>query len=123
MKKTRVKAVSEAQKAENLKRQKLRKKLILEGPHDAAGFPLCVRCHSRGRGLPLELSHKKALSDHGKTTEKNCEILCSACHHGEGGHRDEMKREDIAVDRPVSLAGYTHGLRSFSKKEQLHSKL
>ena len=96
MKKSPIRKVSKKQAKELYLRRKLRSLLLVEGPHDEVGNPLCWHCGKKPDFRGLEMVHLQYLSQGGKTEHGNCEIWCCPCHYGEDGHRTElisMRRE------------------------------
>ena len=89
MKRTPIRRVSDAHKAELARRGSLKKKLIRIGITDGSGRNLCWHCLNRPDFRGLQLVHKQALSQGGKTDETNCELWCAPCHFGPDGHRTE----------------------------------
>ncbi len=96
LKRTPINKVSTKQKHELYLRRRLKKLLLVEGPHDEAGNPLCWHCEKLPDGRGLEMVHLQYLSAGGKTEHGNCETWCCPCHYGPDGHRTEiisMRRE------------------------------
>lgn len=61
---------------------------------------LCQHCHRRPDWRGLELVHKKAKGQGGKTNRQNCEVWCFPCHYGpqaQGGHGSEVHTGRKAV--------------------------
>ena len=103
MRKSPINKVSKKQAKELYLRRRLKSLLLVEGPHDEAGNPLCwhmdapkAECNGYPDWRGFGLVHLKYLSQCGKTEHKNCEIWCYPCHNGPDGHRTEiisMRRE------------------------------
>lgn len=72
--KTPLRKVSKKQSKELVKRRQLKKELLAENPN-------CRECGKAGDFRGLDLVHKIALSQGGKTTRENCTILCRPCHN------------------------------------------
>lgn len=113
-----MKVISDTRKKEFARRRKVKKALMAECPVNEKGAAICPRCNREPDYRGLQLAHKKSLAQGGRTTKKNCEILCARCHFGPDGHREEGMPKPKAVDRPRALAGYNVTLRAYPKEIQ-----
>jgi len=84
MKRTLLRKVSNKQRAELVKRRKVRAEL----EQQANGH--CQNCGRLPDWRGLQMHHKKKLSQGGVTSLENCELWCAPCHFGKDGHRTEM---------------------------------
>jgi len=74
LKRNRIRQISDKQKIELALRRKLKAELILEFGNK------CMVCGKLPGWLGLELVHKLALSQGGKTDRENCIVACRKCH-------------------------------------------
>ena len=69
-----IRKISQKQKKEIALRRKLKAELILESGNK------CMVCGKPPDWIGLELVHKKALSQGGKTDKENLILACHKCH-------------------------------------------
>ncbi len=114
-----MKRITEKQKAELLRRRKVKAKLLDLCPTDSAGRYLCPQCGKLPDFRGLQLCHEIPLSQGGRTSFKNCYLGCAPCHGGPDGHRTENVPHGQAVDKSPVLSGY-HGTSfgGYSKEQQ-----
>jgi len=89
MKKTILKNLSDKQSIEIALRRVLKWELYNEQEGKCNKCGVYITYYSETASNFPHLSHKKRLSDGGKTTRENCEVLCASCHtNGEHGRNN-----------------------------------
>ena len=94
MKKSYIPKVSTKQAIENalrrkIKAEKMKVQLATEG------YIFCQNCGQKPDFVGIQLSHKIALSQGGKTDKENCELFCDTCHKEKRHHQRVIKSKPM----------------------------
>jgi len=93
MNKTLIRKVSEKQQLELARRRFLKYQLWLEQEGKCARCRKFLSYANEAADNYPHLSHKKPLSQGGKTTRGNCEVLCAECHSNKEHHLRNIYNE------------------------------
>ena len=93
MRKSRLKPISDKQEIEIAKRRALKYELWLEQEGQCKDCGRYMNYRVRTAANYPELSHKKLLSDGGKTDKKNCSVICAEHHANEEHHLRQIYNE------------------------------
>jgi len=80
MKRTKINPISAKQELEIARRRALKYELFISQKGQCAQCHKVLSYRNEAADNYPHLSHKKPLGKGGKTTEKNCSVLCAECH-------------------------------------------